>query len=78
MSYEDKKRILHFENIEKDIVNLKQSFNEMIENIIYDDIEHELSPVDLSRINTYRYAIQKCYVILALCNEGCLNEYESI
>lgn len=60
----------NFNNIECDLIDIKQHFNDMIECILYDDLERELTLQDIERIKRYRVGIRKCYKLIEIINEG--------
>lgn len=60
----------NFNNIECDLIDIKQHFNDMIECILYDDLERELTLQDIERIKCYRVGIRKCYKLIDIINEG--------
>ena len=59
-----------FNLVEKDLIDVKQQFNETIESILYDDVFSELTDKDIKRIINYRKGIAKCYMMIDKINEG--------
>ena len=59
-----------FNLVEKDLIDIKQQFNETIESILYDDVFSDLTDKDIERIINYRKGIAKCYMMIDKINEG--------
>ena len=64
------KKLVGLDKIELDLISLKQSLNESIDSILYDDMSKDLTIDDIEKIITYRKAIKKCYDMIDVCNKG--------
>ena len=64
------KKLVGLDKIELELINLKQSLNESIDSILYDDMGKDLTISDIEKIITYRQAIKKCYDMIDVCNKG--------
>lgn len=71
MNVEDIKN--NFNTIERDLIEIKQHFNDMIECILYDNVYSDLTAKDITRIINYRIGIKKCLMMIDLINEGDIN-----
>lgn len=64
------KKLVGLDKIELELINLKQSLNESIDSILYDDMGKDLTIDDIEKIVVYRKAIKKCYDMIDVCNKG--------
>lgn len=64
------RRLVGLDRIELELIDLKQSLNERIDEVLYDDLNKDLTIDDLEEIITYRKAIKKCYDMIDICNKG--------
>lgn len=68
LTEQERKDILDFISIQSDLISYKQHCNDMIECILYNNLDKELTGKDIEKIRCYRIAIKKCYDMIDICN----------